>query len=59
MASDVHAGVGTIAVCGAGIMGRGIAQVAALGVILILFALIVVGTVRLALARVGEVGSAT
>jgi iron(III) transport system permease protein len=36
-----------------------IPQVAALGVILILFALIVVGTVRLALARVGEVGSAT
>jgi iron(III) transport system permease protein len=36
-----------------------IPQVAALGVILILFALVVVGTVRLALGRFAEVGSAT
>ena len=36
-----------------------IPQVSALGVILILFALIVVGSVRVALARVGEIGSAT
>ena len=36
-----------------------IPQVAALGVILILFALVVVGSVRLALGRFGEVGSAT
>ena len=35
-----------------------IPQVSALGVILIVFALIIVGTVRIALARVGEVGSA-
>ena len=35
-----------------------IPQVSALGVILILFALIIVGSVRIALARVGEVGSA-
>jgi iron(III) transport system permease protein len=34
-------------------------QVSALGVILILFATLVVGTVRLALSRVGEIGSAT
>jgi hypothetical protein len=34
-------------------------QVAALGVILILFATIVVATVRIALARIGEVGSAS
>jgi iron(III) transport system permease protein len=36
-----------------------IPQVAALGVILILFALVVVGSVRLALGRFAEVGSAT
>lgn len=36
-----------------------IPQVSALGVILILFALIVVGCVRVALARVGEISSAT
>ncbi len=36
-----------------------IPQVSALGVVLIVFALIVVGSVRVALARVGEVGSAT
>lgn len=36
-----------------------IPQVSALGVILILFALIVVGSVRVALARVGEIGSGT
>jgi iron(III) transport system permease protein len=36
-----------------------IPQVSALGVVLILFALIVVGTMRVALARVGELGSAT
>jgi iron(III) transport system permease protein len=36
-----------------------IPQVSALGVILILFALIVVGSVRVALARIGEIGSAT
>lgn len=36
-----------------------IPQVAALGVVLILFALIVVGGVKIALARVGEIGSAT
>jgi iron(III) transport system permease protein len=35
-----------------------IPEVSALGVILILFALIVVGAVRVALARVGEIGSA-
>jgi iron(III) transport system permease protein len=34
-------------------------QVSALGVILILFATIVVGTVRVALSRIGEIGSAT
>jgi iron(III) transport system permease protein len=34
-------------------------QVAALGVILILFATIVVGTVRFALSRIGEIGSAS
>ena len=34
-------------------------QVSALGVILILFATIVVGTVRFALSRIGEIGSAT
>ena len=34
-----------------------IPQVSALGVVLILFALIVVGSVRVALARVGEIGS--
>jgi iron(III) transport system permease protein len=34
-----------------------IPQVSALGVVLILFAVIVVGGVRLALARVGEIGS--
>ena len=34
-------------------------QVAALGVILILFATIVVGTVRIALSRIGEIGSAS
>lgn len=34
-------------------------QVAALGVILILFATLVVATVRIALARIGEVGSAS
>ena len=32
-------------------------QVSALGVILILFATIVVGTVRFALSRIGEIGS--
>jgi iron(III) transport system permease protein len=36
-----------------------VSQVSALGVILILFATIVVGTVRLALSRIGEIGSAT
>jgi iron(III) transport system permease protein len=36
-----------------------IPQVAALGVILILFATIVVGTVRFALSRIGEIGSAS
>ena len=36
-----------------------IPQVSALGVVLILFAVIIVGGVRLALARVGEIGSAT
>jgi iron(III) transport system permease protein len=36
-----------------------IPEVSALGVVLILFALIVVGTLRLALARVGEIGSAS
>ncbi len=36
-----------------------IPQVSALGVILILFALVVVGGVRIAFARVGEIGSAT
>ena len=36
-----------------------IPQVSALGVVLIVFALIVVGSVRIALARIGEVGSAT
>jgi iron(III) transport system permease protein len=36
-----------------------IPQVSALGVVLILFAVIVVGGVRLAFARVGEIGSAT
>jgi iron(III) transport system permease protein len=35
-----------------------IPQVAALGVVLILFALIIVGGVKIALARVGEIGSA-
>jgi iron(III) transport system permease protein len=34
-------------------------QVAALGVILILFATIVVGTVRIVLSRIGEIGSAS
>ena len=34
-------------------------QVAALGVILIIFAVVVVGTVRFALSRIGEIGSAT
>lgn len=34
-------------------------QVSALGVILILFATIVVGTVRIALSRIGEIGSAS
>jgi iron(III) transport system permease protein len=36
-----------------------IPQVSALGVILILFATIVVGTVRVVLSRIGEIGSAT
>ena len=36
-----------------------IPEVSALGVVLILFALIVVGTLRFALARVGEIGSAS
>jgi len=36
-----------------------IPQVAALGVILILFATIVVGTVRFALSRIGEIGAAS
>jgi iron(III) transport system permease protein len=36
-----------------------IPQVSALGVVLILFALIVVASVRIALVRVGEIGSAT
>ena len=36
-----------------------IPQVSALGVVLIVFALIVVGTLRVALARVGEISSAT
>jgi iron(III) transport system permease protein len=36
-----------------------IPQVSALGVILILFATIVVGTVRFALSRIGEIGSAS
>jgi len=36
-----------------------IPQVAALGVILILFATLVVGTVRFALSRIGEIGSAS
>ena len=36
-----------------------IPQVSALGVVLIVFALIVVGSVRVALSRIGEVGSAT
>jgi iron(III) transport system permease protein len=36
-----------------------IPQVSALGVVLILFALIVVGGLRIALSRVGEIGSAT
>jgi ABC-type Fe3+ transport system permease subunit len=35
-----------------------IPQVAALGVVLIAFALVVVGSLRIVLARVGEVGSA-
>jgi ABC-type Fe3+ transport system permease subunit len=34
-------------------------QVSALGVILIIFATIVVGTVRFALSRIGEIGSAS
>jgi ABC-type Fe3+ transport system permease subunit len=34
-------------------------QVAALGVILIMFAVVVVGMVRFALSRIGEIGSAT
>ena len=34
-------------------------QVSALGVVLILFATIVVGTVRIALSRIGEIGSAS
>jgi ABC-type Fe3+ transport system permease subunit len=34
-------------------------QVSALGVILILFATLVVGTVRVLLSRVGEIGSAS
>jgi iron(III) transport system permease protein len=36
-----------------------ISQVSALGVILILFAVVVVGAVRLALSRVGEIGAAS
>jgi len=36
-----------------------IPEVSALGVVLILFAVIVVGTLRVALSRIGEVGSAT
>ena len=36
-----------------------VSQVSALGVILILFATIVVGVVRLALSRIGEIGAAT
>ena len=36
-----------------------IPQVSALGVVLILFALIIVGSVRIALSRIGEIGSAT
>lgn len=36
-----------------------IPQVSALGVVLIVFALVVVGTVKVALARIGEIGSAT
>lgn len=36
-----------------------IPQVSALGVVLIVFALIVVGSVRVALARIGEIGSGT
>ncbi len=36
-----------------------IPEVSALGVVLILFALVVVGTLRVALARVGEIGSAS
>ena len=36
-----------------------IPEVSALGVVLILFALIAVGTVRVALSRIGEIGSAT
>ena len=36
-----------------------IPQVSALGVVLIIFALIVVGSVKVALARVGEIGSGT
>ncbi|HZA55673.1 MAG TPA: hypothetical protein VE616_15600, partial [Candidatus Udaeobacter sp.] len=34
-------------------------QVAALGVILIIFAVIVVAAVRLALSRIGEIGAAS
>ena len=36
-----------------------IPQVSALGVVLIVFALVIVGSLRVALARVGEIGSAT
>jgi iron(III) transport system permease protein len=36
-----------------------IPQVSALGVVLILFALIIVGSVRIVLSRIGEIGSAT
>ena len=36
-----------------------VSQVSALGVVLILFAVVVVGAVRLALSRIGEIGSAT
>jgi iron(III) transport system permease protein len=36
-----------------------VSQVSALGVILIVFAVVVVGTVRLALSRIGEVGAAS
>jgi iron(III) transport system permease protein len=36
-----------------------VSQVSALGVVLILFAVVVVGAVRLALSRIGEIGAAT